>query len=219
MPSLVAVVSELADLMAVGAPDVEEALKVISVHGADVGIHLIVATERPSLNVLTDIVRHGLSTRIALRTASRNDSRVILGETGAEQLLGGGDMLVSISGGPPLRVHGAAVMDDEVARVVAQLRPGSDVPPPVTGPSGATVAVAAVDPALPVNEDSYEKAVAIAARARRVSVAILEQKLGADRGEVLDILARLQRNGLVGPADMSGWHMATSETTSDRARY
>jgi S-DNA-T family DNA segregation ATPase FtsK/SpoIIIE len=207
MPSLVAVVSELADLMAVGAPDVEDALQVLSMQGAEVGIHLVAATERPSISVLTDAVRHSLPTVIALRTASRSDSRIILGETGAEQLLGVGDMLVAIGGSVALRVHGAAVTDAEIARVVEQLCPGAGEANGNVGVERPTLEEFGAEPMPAVEDGRYEKAYAIAVRSGRVSAFSLAQRLGVDRGEAMALLVRLQSNGVVGPADASGWYV------------
>ena len=122
MPLIVVVVDEVADLMLTAGKEIESAIQRLSQKARAAGIHLIVATQRPSVDVLTGVIKANLPSRISFRVSSKIDSRTILGEPGAEQLLGQGDMLHMMPGERITRIHGPLVTDEEVERVVDLLR-------------------------------------------------------------------------------------------------
>src|SRR6201999_3450186 len=122
MPMLVVVIDEVADLMMVAGKDIEGAVQRLAQMARAAGIHLIMATQRPSVDVITGTIKANFPTRISFQVTSKIDSRTILGEQGAEQLLGQGDMLHMMGGGRISRVHGPFVSDEEVEKVVAHLK-------------------------------------------------------------------------------------------------
>ncbi|MBW8672699.1 FtsK/SpoIIIE domain-containing protein, partial [Klebsiella pneumoniae] len=122
MPYIVVIVDEMADLMMVAGKDIEGAIQRLAQMARAAGIHLIMATQRPSVDVITGTIKANFPTRISFQVTSKIDSRTILGEQGAEQLLGQGDMLHMAGGGRISRVHGPFVSDEEVERVVAHLK-------------------------------------------------------------------------------------------------
>src|SRR5271165_1156981 len=122
LPFIVVVVDEMADLMIVAGKDIESSIQRLAQMARAAGIHIIMATQRPSVDVITGVIKANFPTRISFQVTSRIDSRTILGEQGAEQLLGQGDMLYMAGGGRITRVHGPFVSDDEVEKVVAHLK-------------------------------------------------------------------------------------------------
>src|SRR4029079_13445728 len=122
MPYIVVVVDEFADLMIVAGKEIEAAVQRLAQMARAAGIHLIMATQRPSVDIVTGTIKANFPTRISYKVASKFDSRTILNEQGAEQLLGAGDMLFSNGAGRTLRVHGPFVADEEVERIAAYLR-------------------------------------------------------------------------------------------------
>ena len=122
LPLIVVIVDEVADLMLTAGKEIENAIQRLSQKARAVGIHLIVATQRPSVDVLTGVIKANLPSRISFRVSSKIDSRTILGEPGAEQLLGQGDMLYLMPGDRISRIHGALVTDAEVEQVVRHLK-------------------------------------------------------------------------------------------------
>ena len=123
MPYIVVIIDEMADLMMVAGKDIEGAVQRLAQMARAAGIHIIMATQRPSVDVITGTIKANFPTRISFQVTSKIDSRTILGEQGAEQLLGQGDMLYMAGGGRIQRVHGPFVSDDEVEEVVAHLKP------------------------------------------------------------------------------------------------
>ena len=123
MPFIVVIIDEMADLMMVAGKDIEGAVQRLAQMARAAGIHVIMATQRPSVDVITGTIKANFPTRISFQVTSKIDSRTILGEQGAEQLLGMGDMLYMAGGGRIQRVHGPFVSDDEVEKIVAHLKP------------------------------------------------------------------------------------------------
>jgi S-DNA-T family DNA segregation ATPase FtsK/SpoIIIE len=197
LPYLVVVIDELADLMLVARRDVEDALTRLAQMARAAGIHLLVATQRPSVDVLTGIIKANFPARISFQVASRTDSRTILDAIGAERLLGKGDMLFL----PPrtstlVRVHGAYVSETEIKRVVEHLRaqqaPVCDRP--LCTPPGDDAAVPeAVDP-------KYDQAVALVAGRGQASASLIQRHLRIGYNRAARLLEVMEREGVVGPA-------------------
>lgn len=206
--AIVVVVQELADLLATSAGEVEEVLQRIAPKGRAVGVHLVVGTSRPAAEVLTPAIRSALPNRMALRMASKADSRAVIDGPGAEQLLGVGDMLLAVAG-HTARIHGVAVSGDEVDRVVAAQR--------VERPRYAAELLRALDAnadgsgvipphqsAVEADDDLFDRAVAIVQRERRVSTTTLQRRLGLSYAGAVELIGRMEGEGLVSPPDGAG---------------
>jgi len=213
LPQIVVVIDELADMMMVVGKKVEELIARLAQKARAAGIHMIVATQRPSVDVITGLIKANIPTRIAFQVSAKVDSRTILDQGGAEALLGHGDMLYMGSGtSVPQRVHGAFVSDQEVHRVVASLR-GEGNPnyvegvtegpsEPIPGISGETAAPGEVDAEA---DPLYDQAVRIVTESRRASVSGIQRrlKIGYNRAarmvesmEQVGIVSELQSNGM-----------------------
>jgi S-DNA-T family DNA segregation ATPase FtsK/SpoIIIE len=210
MPYIVIVVDEFADLMVVAGKEIEGAVQRLAQMARAAGIHLVMATQRPSVDVVTGTIKANFPTRIAFKVASKIDSRTILNEQGAEQLLGAGDMLYAPGAGSMMRVHGPFVADDEVERVAAELRTQGEpqyVPdlmrdPPPAGTSG-NAGAAARDAGDDV-DDLFDRAVAVVHRDQKASTSYLQRRLGIGYNRAADLIERMEREGLVSPADAVG---------------
>ena len=204
MPYIVIVIDELADLMIVAGKEIEVALQRLAQMARAAGIHLIMATQRPSVDVITGTIKANFPTRISFKVASRIDSRTILNEQGAEQLLGQGDMLFSSGSGQIARVHGALVSDDEVEEIARFLREQGE-PRYV---EGITEKRATADLEQGDAEDDsdllFDKAVAIAVRERKASTSYLQRRLGVGYNRAADLIERMEREGIVSPGAGSG---------------
>jgi len=213
MPYIVVVVDEMADLMMVAGKDIEGAIQRLAQMARAAGIHLIMATQRPSVDVITGTIKANFPTRISFQVTSKIDSRTILGEQGAEQLLGQGDMLYMVGGGRISRVHGAFVTDEEVETVVQFLK-RQGVPEyldAVTAESEAGGAGAGADPlfaidggGLPESDQLYDQAVAIVARDRKASTSYIQRRLSIGYNRAATIIERMEQEGVVGPANHAG---------------
>ena len=204
LPHIVIVVDEFADLMIAAGKDVEAAVQRLAQMARAAGIHLIMATQRPSVDVVTGTIKANFPTRISFKVASKVDSRTILNEQGAEQLLGQGDMLYSSGAGQPTRVHGAFVSDEEVERVAEALR--SQGPPNyIAGITDAPAAVEASSAARePGGDDLYDRAVAIVLRDQKASTSYIQRRLGIGYNRAADLVERMEREGLISPANGVG---------------
>ena len=210
MPYIVVIIDEMADLMMVAGKDIEGAIQRLAQMARAAGIHVIMATQRPSVDVITGTIKANFPTRISFQVTSKIDSRTILGEQGAEQLLGMGDMLYMAGGGRIQRVHGPFVSDDEVEKVVNHLKT-QGVPQyleSVTseddeggyeggeGPAGTD--------ALASSNDLYDQAVAVVLRDRKVSTSYIQRRLGIGYNRAASLIERMEQEGLIGAANHAG---------------
>ncbi|ACL56806.1 FtsK/SpoIIIE family DNA translocase [Methylobacterium nodulans] len=212
LPYIVVIVDEMADLMMVAGKDIEGAIQRLAQMARAAGIHLIMATQRPSVDVITGTIKANFPTRISFQVTSKIDSRTILGEMGAEQLLGQGDMLFMAGGGRTTRVHGPFVSDDEVEAVVAHLkrqgRPAYlDAITAEEGEEGAAEPDSAVFDQGSFGEpggDLYDQAVAVVLRDKKASTSYIQRRLQIGYNRAASLMERMEREGIVGPANHAG---------------
>ena len=207
LPFIVVVVDEMADLMMVAGKEIEAAVQRLAQMARAAGIHVIMATQRPSVDVITGTIKANFPTRISFQVISKFDSRTILGEQGAEQLLGQGDMLYMAGGGRIVRVHGPFVSDNEVEKVVAFLREQGE-------PAYLEAVTEAEDedgaPALPGLGDAggeaglYEQAVALVAREGKASTSFVQRHLNIGYNRAAKLIEQMEKEGVVGPANHVG---------------
>ncbi|MEK7570454.1 MAG: DNA translocase FtsK 4TM domain-containing protein [Patescibacteria group bacterium] len=209
LPYLVVVIDELADLMAVAAREVEAAIIRLAQMARAVGIHLIVATQRPSVDVITGLIKANITTRIAFTVASAIDSRTILDSPGAEKLLGRGDMLFSSTDlSKPKRLQGCMVTDKEIERVVqalkAQAQPEyiSDIVEKPLGLIGTNGGVMVGEPGGDEGDDELlEEAKDVILRAQKASASLLQRRLRVGYARAARLLDLLEEQGVIGPGD------------------
>jgi DNA segregation ATPase FtsK/SpoIIIE, S-DNA-T family len=211
LPYIVVVVDEMADLMMVAGKDIEGAIQRLAQMARAAGIHLIMATQRPSVDVITGTIKANFPTRISFQVTSKIDSRTILGEQGAEQLLGQGDMLYMAGGGRIARVHGPFVSDNEVEKVVAHLKKqgapeylhaitedndaGDDDEAPLPSPGSMDAEESA---------DYYDRAVNIVLRDRKVSTSYIQRRLSVGYNKAASLVERMEKEGVVSAPNHSG---------------
>ena len=203
MPFIVVVVDEMADLMLVAGKDIEGAVQRLAQMARAAGIHLIMATQRPSVDVITGTIKANFPTRISFQVTSKIDSRTILGEAGAEQLLGQGDMLYLSSGGRVARVHGPFVSDAEVERVTDFLR-ASGRPDYVEGITEEPEASAAGVGEGGDEDPLYDRAVALVAAERKASTSFVQRHLQIGYNRAARIIERMESEGVVSQANHVG---------------
>jgi S-DNA-T family DNA segregation ATPase FtsK/SpoIIIE len=214
LPYIVVVVDEMADLMMVAGKDIEGAIQRLAQMARAAGIHLIMATQRPSVDVITGTIKANFPTRISFQVTSKIDSRTILGEQGAEQLLGQGDMLHMAGGGRISRVHGPFVSDTEVERIVAYLKTQgqpeyvSSVTEEDAGGDEEEEAAAPVAGAATMDQeeagDYYDRAVAIVTREKKVSVSYIQRRLSVGYNKAASLVERMEKQGVVSPPNHQG---------------
>jgi DNA segregation ATPase FtsK/SpoIIIE, S-DNA-T family len=212
LPYIVVVVDEMADLMMVAGKDIEGAIQRLAQMARAAGIHLIMATQRPSVDVITGTIKANFPTRISFQVTSKIDSRTILGEQGAEQLLGQGDMLYMAGGGRIARVHGPFVSENEVEKVVAHLKKQGapeylhaiteeddageeDDEAPLPSPGSMDAEESA---------DYYDRAVNIVLRDRKVSTSYIQRRLSVGYNKAASLVERMEKEGVVSPPNHSG---------------
>jgi S-DNA-T family DNA segregation ATPase FtsK/SpoIIIE len=207
LPYIVVIVDEMADLMMVAGKDIEGAVQRLAQMARAAGIHVILATQRPSVDVITGTIKANFPTRISFQVTSKIDSRTILGEQGAEQLLGQGDMLYMAGGGRIMRVHGPFVSDDEVEKVVRHLKK-QGVPAYL---EAITEEEEDEGEAGEVGEEYgdsgnelYDQAVAIVLRDRKVSTSYVQRRLGIGYNRAASLIERMEKEGLIGAANHAG---------------
>ncbi len=198
MPFIVIVVDEFADLMISAGKEIETAVQRLAQMARAAGIHLIMATQRPSVDIITGTIKANFPTRISFKVASRIDSRTILNEQGAEQLLGQGDMLFSSGAGQLTRIHGPFVSDDEIEAIVSAMRQ-EDEPRYIAGITDGPAPMVAARPSRA--DEHYEKAVAIVLRERKASTSYIQRRLGIGYNKAADLIERMEREGIITPAD------------------
>ncbi|UYO49331.1 DNA translocase FtsK 4TM domain-containing protein [Rhodopseudomonas palustris] len=209
LPYIVIIVDEMADLMMVAGKDIEGAVQRLAQMARAAGLHVILATQRPSVDVITGTIKANFPTRISFQVTSKIDSRTILGEMGAEQLLGQGDMLYMAGGGRISRVHGPFVSDEEVEKVVKHLKA-----------QGAPEYLEAVTAEEPSEEDGavfdatgmggdgggdlFQQAVAIVKRDRKASTSYIQRRLQIGYNRAASLMERMELEGIVGQANHAG---------------
>ena len=205
LPFIVVVVDEMADLMMVAGKDIEAAIQRLAQMARAAGIHLIMATQRPSVDVITGTIKANFPTRVSFQVTSKVDSRTILGEQGAEQLLGQGDMLYMAGGGQISRIHGPFVSDEEVEQVVKFLRSQGEpvyddaVTEDADGGFGAPGAASG-----DTGDDLYDEAVAIVTREGKASTSFIQRHLQIGYNRAARIIERMESEGVVSRADRVG---------------
>ena len=210
LPYLVVIVDEMADLMMVAGKDIEGAIQRLAQMARAAGIHVILATQRPSVDVITGTIKANFPTRISFQVTSKIDSRTILGEQGAEQLLGQGDMLYMAGGGRISRVHGPFVSDDEVEKVVRHLKSQGHpeyldevtAGDPEEGEDGAVFDATGMG--LAEGGDLYQQAVAIVKRDRKASTSYIQRRLQIGYNRAASLMERLEQEGVVGQPNHAG---------------
>lgn len=217
MPYIVIIVDEMADLMIVAGKDVESSVQRLAQMARAAGIHLIMSTQRPSVDVITGTIKANFPTRISLSVTSKIDSRTILGEMGAEQLLGRGDMLYMPSGQRPIRVHGPFVSDLEVEEIVnfliAQGEPdySEDITSGSNGMSQLEIS------AMEMNslsgggagnsgndEDLYQEALSIVLNDKKASTSYIQRRLKIGYNKAANLIERMEREGIISPPNHVG---------------
>jgi DNA segregation ATPase FtsK/SpoIIIE, S-DNA-T family len=209
LPYIVIIVDEMADLMMVAGKDIEGAVQRLAQMARAAGLHVILATQRPSVDVITGTIKANFPTRIAFQVTSKIDSRTILGEMGAEQLLGQGDMLYMAGGGRISRVHGPFASDEEVEKVVRHLKT-----------QGSPEYLEAVTAEEPTDEDGavfdstgmggdgagdlFSQAVAIVKRDRKASTSYIQRRLQIGYNRAASLMERMEQEGIVGQANHAG---------------
>ena len=208
MPYIVVIIDEMADLMMVAGKDIEGAVQRLAQMARAAGIHVVMATQRPSVDVITGTIKANFPTRISFQVTSKIDSRTILGEQGAEQLLGQGDMLYMAGGGRISRLHAPFVSDDEVEKIVSHLKSqgapeyveavteepeeGYGEPGAMGGEGGAS------------GDDLYDQAVAVVLRDKKVSTSYVQRRLQIGYNKAASLIERMEREGLISPANATG---------------
>ena len=205
MPNIVVVIDEFADLMAVAGKDVEIAVQRIAQKARAAGIHLIMATQRPSVDVITGTIKANFPTRISFKVASKVDSRTILNEQGAEQLLGHGDMLYAAGSGQTMRVHGPFVSDEEIENIAQHLR-DQGAPRYIDGITEHGVSDDDEDVAGggDGSDDLYQRAVSIVMRDRKASISYLQRRLSIGYNRAADLIERMEADGMISAANGMG---------------
>ncbi|WP_092426403.1 DNA translocase FtsK [Devosia crocina] len=209
LPYIVVIVDEMADLMMVAGKEIEGAIQRLAQMARAAGIHMITATQRPSVDVITGTIKANFPTRISFMVTSKIDSRTILGEQGAEQLLGNGDMLYMASGGRTKRLHGAFVSDNEVESVVNHLKSqgAPDYLDSVTeeeDEGGMDGGASGGDDYAGSGDELYDKAVHVVLTDKKASTSYVQRRLAIGYNKAATLIERMEREGVISPANHAG---------------
>jgi S-DNA-T family DNA segregation ATPase FtsK/SpoIIIE len=222
MPYIIVIIDEMADLMMVAGKDIEGAVQRLAQMARAAGIHVIMATQRPSVDVITGTIKANFPTRISFQVTSKIDSRTILGEQGAEQLLGMGDMLYMAGGGRIQRVHGPFVSDLEVEDVVNHLKlqgvpeyleaitEDDDEDGGFDGEGGGSGG------SMEDSDDPYDQAVAVVLRDGKASTSYIQRRLGIGYNRAASLIERMEDEGVIGPANHAGKREILVPTEEDK---
>jgi S-DNA-T family DNA segregation ATPase FtsK/SpoIIIE len=206
LPLIVVVVDEMADLMMVAGKDIEAAIQRLAQMARAAGIHLIMATQRPSVDVITGTIKANFPTRISFQVTSKIDSRTILGDQGAEQLLGQGDMLYMAGGGQITRVHGPFVTDEEVEQIVRFLKKQGipEYVDDVTADVDGGFTPQSADRTSDGDNQYYDEAVSLVAREGKASTSFIQRHLQIGYNRAARIMEQMEDQGIVTKADRVG---------------
>jgi len=206
MPYIVVIIDEMADLMLVAGKDIEAAVQRLAQMARAAGIHVIMATQRPSVDVITGTIKANFPTRISFAVTSKIDSRTILGEQGAEQLLGQGDMLFMMGGGRMSRVHGPFIGDEEVEKIVAHLKlqGAPDYLEAVMEEVAEDGTSQEEADGQNNSDDPYAQAVAVVLRDRKASTSYIQRRLGIGYNRAASIIERMEMEGIISPPNHAG---------------
>jgi S-DNA-T family DNA segregation ATPase FtsK/SpoIIIE len=219
MPYLLVVIDELADLMITAAREVEEPIARLAQLARAVGIHLIVATQRPSVDVITGVIKANFPARIAYQVASKTDSRTILDMNGAEQLLGNGDMLYLASGSPkPVRLQNAYVSPDEVDAVVGHIGKQQGFAKQFMLPASAERKLGGANGGNGDRDPLFEDAARLIVTHQQGSVSLLQRRLKVGYSRAARLVDELEAAGIVGPFDGSKAREVLVQTEDDLER-
>ncbi|TMJ34382.1 MAG: DNA translocase FtsK [Alphaproteobacteria bacterium] len=211
MPYIVVIIDEMADLMMVAGKDIEGAVQRLAQMARAAGIHVVMATQRPSVDVITGTIKANFPTRISFQVTSKIDSRTILGEQGAEQLLGQGDMLYMAGGGRISRLHGPFVSDDEVEKIVRSLKKQGApeyleavTEEPEEGDYGEAAGTYGGEGGGGSGDDLYDQAVAVVLRDKKVSTSYIQRRLQIGYNKAASLIERMEKEGLISSANATG---------------
>jgi S-DNA-T family DNA segregation ATPase FtsK/SpoIIIE len=221
LPFIVVIIDEMADLMLVAGKEIEGAVQRLAQMARAAGIHVVMATQRPSVDVITGTIKANFPTRISFQVTSKIDSRTILGEQGGEQLLGQGDMLYMAGGGKIARVHGPFVSDGEVEEVVRHLRAqgAPDYIESVTDdPDAEEGGGAPGEGEEPESDQLYDQAIALVARERKCSTSFIQRYLQIGYNRAARIVERMEREGVVTAANHVGKREVLARDIDNRER-
>jgi S-DNA-T family DNA segregation ATPase FtsK/SpoIIIE len=200
LPLIVIIIDELADLMMVASRDVEVALTRLAQMARASGIHLILATQRPSVDVLTGIIKANFPTRLSFQVSSRTDSRTIIDSNGAEALLGNGDMLLLPPGTAKLqRIHGAYISEEELNRIIEFLK--EQKPPEYDTMITEAITEEENGSSAEDHDDRYDDAVALVTKTRQASISMVQRHLRIGYNRAARIIETMEKEGVIGPSD------------------
>jgi len=215
MHYIVIIIDEMADLMVVAGKEIEVLVQRLSQMARAAGIHLIMATQRPSVDVITGVIKANFPTRISYHVTSKIDSRTILGEQGAEQLLGKGDMLFMLGGTKTLRVHGPMITDDEVENVVEYLKKNNDAPEYINIKTDENEGFGNknIDDFNDNGDefDLYKQAVKIVISENKTSISYLQRKLRIGYNKAANFIEKMEEEGILSSPDRSGKRVIIKE--------